>query len=96
MHVKKGDKVIVIAGKEKGKSSSVVSVDREKNRVVLEGLNMMKKHVKAPKPGEKGGIVEIAMSIHASNVKLADKKAVKEKPAAKAKKAVKKVAAKAE
>ncbi len=96
MHVKKGDKVIVIAGKEKGKTSSVVSVDREKNRVVLEGLNMMKKHVKAPKPGEKGGIVEIAMSIHASNVKLADKKAVKEKPAAKAKKAVKKVAAKAE
>ncbi len=89
MHVKKGDKVIVIAGKEKGKSSSVVSVDREKNRVVLEGLNMMKKHVKAPKPGEKGGIVEIAMSIHASNVKLADKTAVKVKPAPKAKKAVK-------
>jgi ribosomal protein L24 len=45
--------------------------------------------VKAPKPGEKGGIVEIAMSIHASNVKLADKTAVKVKPAAKAKKAVK-------
>ena len=96
MHVKKGDKVIVIAGKDKGKSSTVTSVLREKNRVVLDGLNMMKKHVKAPKPGEKGGIVEIAMSIHASNVKLADKKAVKEKPAAKAKKAVKKVAAKAE
>lgn len=89
MHVKKGDKVIVIAGKDKGKSSSVVSVDREKNRVVLEGLNMMKKHVKAPKPGEKGGIVEIAMSIDASNVKLADKTAAKVKPAAKAKKAVK-------
>lgn len=79
----------MIAGKEKGKSSSVVSIDREKNRVVLDGLNMMKKHVKAPKPGEKGGIVSIAMSIHASNVKLADKKAVKEKPAAKAKKATK-------
>ncbi len=79
MHVKKGDKVIVIAGKEKGKSSSVVSIDREKNRVVLEGLNMMKKHVKAPKPGEKGGIVSIAMSIHASNVKLAEKAAPKVK-----------------
>lgn len=90
MHVKKGDKVIVIAGKDKGKSSSVVSIDREKNRVVLDGLNMMKKHVKAPKQGEKGGIVSVAMSIHASNVKLADKKAVKEKPAAKAKKAIKK------
>ncbi len=90
MHVKKGDKVIVIAGKDKGKSSSVVSIDREKNRVVLDGLNMMKKHVKAPKPGEKGGVISVAMSIHASNVKLADKTAVKVKPAAKAKKATKK------
>jgi large subunit ribosomal protein L24 len=88
MHVKKGDKVIVIAGKEKGKSSTVTSVIKETNRVVLDGLNMMKKHVKAPKPGEKGGIVEVAMSIHASNVKLADKAAPKVKPAAKAKKAL--------
>ena len=83
MHVKKGDKVIVIAGKEKGKSSTVVSLDREKNRVVLDGLNMMKKHVKAPKPGEKGGIVSVAMSIHASNVKLAEKAAPKVKKAKK-------------
>ena len=90
MHVKKGDKVIVIAGKDKGKSSTVAKVLREENRVVLDGLNMMKKHVKAPKPGEKGGIVEIPMSIHASNVKLADKK-VKE---VKAKKAVTKKAVK--
>lgn len=80
----------MIAGKDKGKSSTVVTVMKESNRVVLDGLNMMKKHVKAPKPGVKGGIVEIAMSIHASNVKLADKAAKKEKPAAKAKKAVKK------
>jgi len=94
MHVKKGDKVIVIAGKEKGKSSTVASVDRLNNRVVLEGLNMMKKHTRPKKAGEKGGIISIAMSIHASNVKLADKKAKaekKEKPAAK-----KKVAKKAE
>lgn len=80
----------MIAGKEKGKSSTVVSVQKDTNRVVLEGLNMMKKHVKAPKPGEKGGIVNIAMSIDASNVKLADKAAKKEKPAPKAKKATKK------
>ena len=83
MHVKKGDKVIVIAGKEKGKSSTVKEVLREENRVVLDGLNMMKKHVKAPKPGEKGGIVEIAMSIHASNVKLTEKAAPKAKKIAK-------------
>ncbi len=90
MHVKKGDKVIVITGKDKGKSSTVTSVLKEKNRVVLDGLNMMKKHVKAPKPGEKGGIISVPVSIHASNVKLADKTAKKEKPAAKAKKATKK------
>lgn len=78
----------MIAGKEKGKTSTVASVDREKNRVVLEGLNLMKKHTRPRKAGEKGGIIEIAMSIHASNVKLADK-AKKEKPAAKKKTAKK-------
>ncbi len=89
MHVKKGDKVIVIAGKEKGKSGEISKVLREENRVVVEGLNKMKKHIKAPKPGEKGGIAEISMSIHASNVKLADKNAKKVKPAAKKKTAKK-------
>jgi len=95
MHVKKGDKVIVIAGKEKGKSSVVTEVLREKNRVVLEGLNLMKKHTRPKKAGEKGGIVSVAMSMDASNVKLAeksDKKEVKEKVAkAPAKKKVAKV-----
>ncbi|MFA6608476.1 MAG: 50S ribosomal protein L24 [Candidatus Paceibacterota bacterium] len=91
MHVKKGDKVIVIAGKEKGKTSTVIKTIRETNKVVLEGLNMMKKHTKAPNAGEKGGIVSIAMPIDASNVKLADKSAKKEKP-----KVVKKTAKKAE
>lgn len=75
----------MIAGKDKGKSSTVVTVLKDTNRVVLEGINMMKKHVKAPKPGEKGGIVDIAMSIHASNVKLAEKAAPKEKKAKKTK-----------
>ena len=81
MHLKKGDKVIVIAGKEKGKSSTVLTVLREENRVVLEGLNMVKKHLKPKKAGEKGGIASIAMSIHASNVKLAEKPAKKVKKA---------------
>ncbi len=54
MHVKKGDKVIVIAGKDKGKSSVVTKVMREENRVVVEGLNMMKKHTRPAKKGEKG------------------------------------------
>jgi large subunit ribosomal protein L24 len=73
MHVKKGDKVIVIAGKEKGKSSTVTKVLREENRVVLDGLNLVKKHTKPKKAGEKGGIISIPQSIHASNVKLSEK-----------------------
>ena len=80
----------MIAGKEKGKNSTVVSVDRAQNRVVLEGLNVMKKHTRPKKAGEKGGIINVAMSSHASNVKLADKNAKKEKPAATSKKATKK------
>lgn len=90
MHVKKGDKVIVIAGKDKGKSSVVAKVLRDENRVVLEDLNMMKKHIKPKKAGDKGGIVSIPMSIHASNVKLSDKV----KKAEKKEKTVKKVVAK--
>lgn len=92
MHVKKGDKVIVIAGKEKGKIGEVSKVLRLENRVVIEGLNKMKKHTRPVKAGAKGGIVEISMPIHASNVKLAEKKAKaekKEKPAAKKKTAKK-------
>lgn len=79
----------MITGKEKGKTSTVASVDRERNRVTLEGLNMMKKVIRPKKAGDKGGFAEVAMSIHASNVKLADKKAPKEKPAAKKKTAKK-------
>ena len=90
MHVKKGDKVIVIAGKEKGKTSVVERAIPSLNKVVLEGLNKVKKHTKPRKAGEKGGIIEISQPMNASNVKLADKSAKKEKPSAKAKKATKK------
>ena len=74
MHLKKGDKGIVIAGKEKGKTSVVHRILLAENKVILEGLNMVKKHTKPKKAGEKGGIIEMAMPIHASNVKLATKK----------------------
>ena len=99
MHLKKGDKVIVIAGKDKGKSSVVTKVLRDENRVIVEGINMVKKHTRPQKAGEKGGIISIAMSIHASNIKLVDKNAKKDKeqkPAAKTKKTVNKIAAKSE
>ncbi|MDQ5962283.1 MAG: large subunit ribosomal protein [Patescibacteria group bacterium] len=86
MHVKKGDNVIVIAGKEKGKKAVVARVLPAQDKVVLEGLNMVKKHMRPKKQGEKGGIVSIPQPIHVSNVKLADKKkkevkVVKEKKA---------------
>jgi large subunit ribosomal protein L24 len=98
MHVKKGDKVIVIAGKEKGKSSTITHVFKETNKVVLEGLNLMKKHTRPTKAGAKGGIVSIAMPLDASNVKLAEKKVKKEVKEKVEKKAPskKKVAKKAE
>ena len=98
MHVKKGDKVLVIAGKHKGETSVVARTIPSENKVVLEGLNKVKRHMRPRKQGEKGGIVEIPAPIHASNVQLADKKAskVKEEKKPVAKKAVKKVVKKAE
>ncbi len=71
MKVKKGDNVTIITGKDKGKSGKVVRVLIDKNKVVVEGANMMKKHQRPRKSGEKGQTLNIAMPIHASNVKKA-------------------------
>ena len=68
MKIKKGDKVKVLTGKDKGKSGTVSHVLTKENRVVVEGVNLLKKHNKAKKKGEKGTIVEVASPIHASNV----------------------------
>ena len=69
--LKKDDDVIVIAGKDKGRRGTVVSVLLDKNRVIVEGLNLVKKHVK-PNPNKQveGGIVEQEAAIHLSNVAL--------------------------
>lgn len=74
MKLKKGDTVIVIAGKELGKKSTIVRVLPKKNQVVLDGLNMSKRHRRRTTAAGKGQIVEKAMPIHASNVQLADPK----------------------
>jgi large subunit ribosomal protein L24 len=74
MKLKKGDKVVVIAGKEKGNTGSIVRVLPERNMVVLDKMNLAKKHRRATSTSRKGQIVEIAMPIHASNVMLADPK----------------------
>jgi len=77
MKIKKGDKVIVIAGKDKGKSGDVVRAIPKDNKVIVEGMNIAKKHQKAKTSGSKGQIVEIAMPIDVSNVALVDPKTKK-------------------
>jgi large subunit ribosomal protein L24 len=73
MSVRKNDEVIVIAGKDRGKRGRVLQVMPERNRVVVEGVNMIKRHTKAnPQKQVKGGIVEREGSIHASNVQPVD------------------------
>ncbi len=68
MSIKKGDTVEVIAGKDAGKSGKVIQVLPEANRVIVEGVNMFKKHQRPKKQGEKGQIVTVPRSIHRSNV----------------------------
>ena len=69
-HVRKNDRVMVIAGKEKGKAGKVLKVLPKKSRVVVEKLNMIKRHTKPGRAMGKGGIVEKEGPIHISNVML--------------------------
>lgn len=69
MKVKKGDKVKILAGKDKGKMGTISSVLVSVNKVIVDGINIVKRHQKAKKQGEKGVIVEVASPIDASNVK---------------------------
>ncbi len=74
MKLRKNDNVIVITGKDKGKKGKIVAVFADKNRVVVEGINVMKKHQRPKKSGEKGTKIDIAMPINASNVMILDPK----------------------
>ena len=76
MNFKVGDEVVVIAGSDKGKTGKIVRTLRDENRVVVEGVNIVKKHQKATGQ-ESGGIVEMAAPIHASNVMIVDPKTKK-------------------
>ncbi len=76
MNLKVGDKVIVIAGSNKGKEGSIKKVLTKENRVIVEGVNIVKKHQKG-NGQETGGILEIEAPIHASNVMLVDPKTKK-------------------
>ena len=77
--IKVGDKAIVITGSNKGKSGKVIKVLRKENKVIIEGVNIVKKHVKPGRTNETGGILETEAPIHISNVKLVseEKKEVK-------------------
>lgn len=68
LNIKKGDTVRVISGEHKGKEGLVVEVDRKKNRVKVEGVNLVKKHAKPSAKQPQGGIVEQEAGIHISNV----------------------------
>ena len=77
MNLVKGDKVIVIAGRDKGKTGTIQKVIPEKNRVVVENVNLRKKCNKPSQKNPDGGIVEIYAPIDASNVMLVDPKTKK-------------------
>jgi large subunit ribosomal protein L24 len=76
-HIRKGDLVQVIAGREKGKQGKVVRVLPKTERVVVEGVNKVKRHVKPNQLNPQGGIVEKELPLHVSNVMIFDAKAGK-------------------
>ena len=80
--IKKGLKVIVLAGKDKKKEGEVIEIDRSNNRAKVKEINMVKKHIKTTKE-KKGGIVSKESFIHISNLKLVDNKKVNKKSEAK-------------
>ena len=71
--IKKGEEVIVIAGDHKGKKGKVLQVLRDKNRVIVEGINLLKTHEKKTQDNPQGSIVEREFPIHYSNVMLAER-----------------------
>jgi large subunit ribosomal protein L24 len=71
-HVKKGEEVVVLAGKEKGKRGKIIAVLRKKQRVIVEGAQMIKRHMRKSQDHPQGAIVEREGTIHLSNVMKAD------------------------
>jgi large subunit ribosomal protein L24 len=68
-HVKKGDEVVVLAGKEKGKRGKIIAVSPKKQRVIVEGMQLIKRHTRKSQEHPQGAIVEREGTIHLSNVK---------------------------
>ena len=79
MKIKVNDEVLVIAGKDKGKSGKVLKTFKKDNKVLVEGINIHKRHQKANQANENGGIFDVEAPIHVSNVKNVEKKETKKK-----------------
>tara|TARA_B100001057_G_scaffold397430_1_gene407580 strand:+ start:947 stop:1195 length:249 start_codon:yes stop_codon:yes gene_type:complete len=80
--IKKGLKVVILAGKDRKKEGEVIEIDRQNNRAKVKEVNMVKKHIKTTKE-KKGGIVSKESFIHISNLKLVENKSVSKKTEAK-------------
>ncbi|MFN4284153.1 MAG: 50S ribosomal protein L24 [Alphaproteobacteria bacterium] len=76
LKIKKGDNVVVLTGRDKGKTGTVMKVMPKESRVVVQGVNVVKRHTR-PAAGQQGGIVEKESTIHVSNVSLIDPKTSK-------------------
>ena len=72
--IRKGDRVVLLSGKDKGKTGIVLEVRPSEQRVLVEGLNIMKRHTKPRPPNDAGGVIERPAPIHISNVSLIDPK----------------------
>ena len=70
MKIKKGNTVLIISGKDRGKKGKILKVFPKESKILVEGINLKKKHQRPKKAGEKGQIVEIPTPIYVSNVKL--------------------------
>ena len=90
MKIKVGDNVRVITGSNKGKEGKVLKDLRNENRVLVDGVNVVKKHIKPNRANETGGILEVEAPIHLSNVKVLGKETKKEVKETKTKKTSKK------
>ncbi len=74
LHIKKDDQVVVIAGKDKGKTGRVIDVNPKKSIILIENINMIKKAQRKTQENPQGGFIDIESPVHISNVQLLDKK----------------------
>jgi large subunit ribosomal protein L24 len=95
MNIKVNDNVLILAGKDKGKTGKVLKTLKNENKVVVEGINISKRHTKPKTNNDKGGIFDIEMPIHISNVKKVEEKAAKKEAKKETKTTAKKTTKKA-